>query len=251
MEVWYLDVSESGFNKVFDSCKCFLQSADLERANKFSFEKDRVLFLSGRLVLTAMLFYKLQQEFSSSQQKHSFLEISKKLSSEFKSAYGDFRFNISHHWPWVVVGLDISYDLGIDVTVIEKPLENDVALLVEELSFQLHENEHSILLNLFNQSDIKATVELLCKIWTSKEAVSKLLGLGMSMEYSKIYVKLEEEMRGSLLVCDMESQLKWVVLYKQLEFNQCISVTSSRFKNSIEKLDDYNNSLKFNRTNFS
>jgi 4'-phosphopantetheinyl transferase len=145
-----------------------LSEEELERANKFHFEKDRRLYITAhglqRIILT------------------SFININPKDIIFFKNKYGKpyikqeqnsrpIRFSLSHSGEMILSGVTFGNEIGVDIEEV-KPIK-DLSLIINK--FATGEEKES-----FNKVPEAVKLEAFYRWWTQKEALLKFHGLGLS-----------------------------------------------------------------------
>ena len=91
-------------------------------------------------------------------------------------AFPDINFSVSHVDALTVVAVSSSLNLGIDVETIDQHLNGSV------VAGFCHAKEHSVLEGLPHHQKVREFV----RFWTQKEAYTKLIGLGHSVEFNSI-----------------------------------------------------------------
>ncbi len=164
MNVFVLDVS---IPQLTQECEYYLSLISLERRNKickFRYIKDQMLSLSSEL----MMRYIISQELSIPFQKITFsIHKSGKL---FLEGYPNYHFSISHSEKKVAFVSDIT-PVGIDIEKEGKSLESVAKRYFHPDELRIHKD------NNFTNRDFY-------RIWTAKEAYVKLLGIGITDEFS-------------------------------------------------------------------
>lgn len=85
-------------------------------------------------------------------------------------------FNISHAKDYVVYAISTAHEVGIDIEYIA-PIE-----ILDLAKYTLHDDENIMLGKLSPDHQLKKFYH----IWVIKEAITKLIGLGLSLDISKI-----------------------------------------------------------------
>ncbi|OMH83779.1 L-aminoadipate-semialdehyde dehydrogenase-phosphopantetheinyl transferase [Zancudomyces culisetae] len=108
------------------------------------------------------------------------------FSQKFLDEWGTLHFNISHDWPWVLVGVDQKNELGVDITHVSVPRNTHLLTFLNELGSQFSLAEVSCITDLVNMGLYKQAEEILFTCWAVKEAISKQTGIGLGMDYKSI-----------------------------------------------------------------
>jgi phosphopantetheinyl transferase len=121
----------------------------------------------------------------------------------------DISFSVSHVDEIAIVAVSSTLQVGIDVETIDQELNNSV---VEGFC---HSNENSALSEL---PTTQKTREFL-RLWTQKEAYTKLLGLGHSMDFKSIdHSSGQVETFGSLRVSQTHFEGFYIPLDQSLYY---------------------------------
>ncbi|PVU96447.1 hypothetical protein BB561_001172 [Smittium simulii] len=240
-DLWIINLENISLSKVYSVLSLHLFSKEeLVRAARFINEKDSILHLSGRLFVKALAATKISVCDINKTTGADIFDLIKALHIEIqpsgkpkfrKSALvklEDFEFNISHHWPWVTIAFDIVYPIGVDVIVLEKTQKHEISSLVDELEFQLHRDETILIKSCLNNDDVAKATEILCKIWSAKEAISKLNGLGINMIYNNFIANTCIQNNHTIEVFDSKMNHKYLVYSIMLSNNQYIAIASKR-----------------------
>ncbi|MCB0747972.1 MAG: 4'-phosphopantetheinyl transferase superfamily protein, partial [Ignavibacteriae bacterium] len=165
IHVWLLDIkkiskSENDFNKI-------LSDDELDRKNKFHFEKDRIVFGTTRGLLKILLAKYLKC--STNDVKFIYNEFGKPFLRENHSS--TIRFNVSHSKDFGLLAFNLNNNIGVDIEYINKEL------VAEDIA-RNYFSEYEIS-ELFNLNELDR-IGAFYNIWTRKEAFIKAIGKGLS-----------------------------------------------------------------------
>lgn len=158
-----------------------LSMDEIERANRFYFESDRMQFIVRRGILRQII--------------SKYLEIdAKNLLFEYNS-FGkpflitdslkqDFKFNMTHSKNMALYCISSQKNVGVDIEYLYKEFEFQP--IIDRFFSQ---NEKKFIENIA----IDKQKEGFFKIWTRKEAILKALGKGISFPLEKIDVSFNED----------------------------------------------------------
>lgn len=156
--------------EVNDSDKIFLllSSDEKKRADSFKSKKDRACFIMAHAFKRYCLSRLINVDpgslvFSCSEKGKPFCENDTSLD-----------FNISHSDSWVVFGVSTVAKIGVDIERIDRVVGE------KTIAYALTSEQ---VLSLGGPAD---SVEKMMLYWTQKEAVSKALGLGISVGFKNI-----------------------------------------------------------------
>ena len=147
-----------------------LSEEELDRANKFHFEKDRQTYIASHGALRILLAKKLNilpEEIIYS--KNTF----EKPLIEVQNCF----FNLSHSSNFFCVAFSNKYPIGVDVEQFERNIHWQA---IASKFFSDAENE------VINNSEEKDQSRYFLAIWTRKEAILKAIGCGMVNDLQKI-----------------------------------------------------------------
>jgi 4'-phosphopantetheinyl transferase len=153
----WIEVPSEGYEDLLSRVGGILSEEELERANRFHFEPDRVLFATAHAFLRTLLPRYTDSELV-------FVEL-EKGKPELRDR--SVRFNLSHTRGLVLVGITATADLGVDVERMEK---RDL----EGLSRRVY-TEREV-------RSWRGDPEWFFDRWTLKEAYIKARGMGLSLD---------------------------------------------------------------------
>lgn len=169
--IFFTSLEENAFNDLFDHYLATLPEALQNRLGKYPKLKDRYLSIAGKLLLAKALgIYGFDEvdafeHFRYSDKGRPYIEGI------------DIDFNISHSGNLVVCAFSKRDKVGIDI----------------QKKITLTRTQANLYYNLIEDTgetgcpeDLK--VDYVLEVWTRKEAVSKLLGDGLSIAFSKVLI---------------------------------------------------------------
>lgn len=179
IHVWLLDIkkiskSENDFNKI-------LSDDELDRKNKFHFEKDRIVFGTTRGLLKILLAKYLKC--STNDVMFIYNEFGKPSLSENHTS--TIRFNVSHSKDFGLLAFNLNNNIGVDIEYINEEL------VTEDIA-RNYFSEYEIS-ELFKLNELDR-IGAFFNIWTRKEAFIKAIGKGLSIPLNSfdVSVKLDE-----------------------------------------------------------
>ena len=167
-----LDYSESKVNLVIG----FLSKDEVERANRFYFERDRMQFIMRRGILKQIIAKYLAIE-----PKNLLFEYNR-FGKPFligDSLKHDFRFNMSHSKNIALYCIGYQKDVGIDIEYIREDFE------FQQIIDRFFSPRAPDFLQKLPTDKRR---EAFFRIWTRKEAVLKALGKGVSFPMQMVNV---------------------------------------------------------------
>jgi 4'-phosphopantetheinyl transferase len=151
-----------------------LSFVEKERFDKYTLPKKKLQWLAGRFaVKTALMKY--QGRCGGDLAMTAVDVLNDENSAPYMVQFPDIRVSITHSFPYCI-GLVANHRIGIDL---EKMMTPRKAMF--DLFF--HSNEIQSLPEDTDTDEYKAQVMI---YWTRKEALSKLLGLGMKMGFKRM-----------------------------------------------------------------
>lgn len=179
VHLWMRAIGASG--RDVEECVSVLVSDEMERAERFRFEKHRNRFVRGRAFLreTVAAFCDCEP---------SALVVS--IGEDGKPVVRDspVAFNLSHSGDVAVLGVASMSEIGVDVERFDRSVEY-IALARRYFA----PSEVSAM-EALDKEDV-AQRELFFRLWTSKEAAMKATGEGLRIDPRLIEVRLNAERR--------------------------------------------------------
>lgn len=165
-----------------------LSEKEIEHFDALKIEKNRIQWISGRYAVKSALFkYKLERAVL---MDFSCIDVLKgEDSAPYISQYPDMCVSITHSFPYCI-GLVANKNIGIDIEKISE--------LKESLISHFYSTQEKVILE-----DKKGTNEYWQQaiiLWTRKEAVSKLLKLGMQMDFKRLDTSIDTIVKGNCLI---------------------------------------------------
>ncbi len=151
-----------------------LSPVELEQLEKFRMPKKKLQWFSGRYAVKSALF-----KYKAAQKQFITLNcidvINGINSAPYLVQYPELRISITHSYPYCI-GAVSDFPIGID-------LEKVIPLRASLINHYFHPNE---IKHISTETDTDEYNKQAITYWTRKEAVSKLLGLGMKMDFKQI-----------------------------------------------------------------
>jgi|LSQX01.1.fsa_nt_gb phosphopantetheinyl transferase (holo-ACP synthase) len=158
-----------------------LSEAELDYLGKTRLFKNRLQWVSGRYAVKSALFKYKFKTCRSIIDLRTFDILKGANSAPFVSQYPDIGVSITHSFPFCI-GIVCDRRIGVDIERINK---SHGALI----QYFFSHKEKEVLKNKTNDHDYSVQSMI---YWTRKEAVSKLLGLGMKMNFRELDTTKEE-----------------------------------------------------------
>jgi 4'-phosphopantetheinyl transferase len=159
--------------------RCITQT-ELERIDKFVFQRDAKFALAGQLLIR----YLLSEAF---QRKSSLFEIQRtERGRPFINLTPKFDFNLSHHNQLVCIAGTFDGDIGCDTMEYQINIKKKESIeqLMDLLRAEFTKNEHNFILN--KSKDEKIRYAHFNRIWSLKESYVKWLGYGIGFKLSRL-----------------------------------------------------------------
>ncbi len=173
-QIWVFDLDK--IHRAVNLFYSMLSDGEIIRANKFRNQIDKNRFICAKGILRYLI--SLQTEIKPSLIKFRYDKYKKPELIEQQNE-NSLKFNVSHSDSIFCVGMAYNQDIGIDIEVV-KPI-TDLSELVKKY---------------FSESECKQIerlsgnfkLEVFYKLWTSKEAIMKLTGKGLSLPLNKFEI---------------------------------------------------------------
>jgi len=151
-----------------------LSPQELERFEKFSLPKKKLQWLAGRYTIKKAL--QKRKWFSQKVPDFNRIDVlSCESSAPYLPQFPNLRISITHSFPYCI-GVVSQHAIGVDL---EKIMELSGSLINQ----YFHPNEIKSLTEKAETEDYRTQTII---YWTRKEAVSKLLKLGLKMDFQQI-----------------------------------------------------------------
>lgn len=173
---WIIDVR--AFKECLSGIKKYLSREEIRRSNGIRIKKNNDLFCLRkgitRIILSSffgMVPCDIEYDYSIS-------------GKPFVSSAGfrDYSFNISHSKEYLFLGITKGREIGVDIERISPTFNYPI---VAKSIFS--EKEKAV----FNSYDELSQLKAFYKMWVQKEAISKALGLGISIGFNKFSVNID------------------------------------------------------------
>lgn len=183
VHVWRVSIPAQGSQ--LDRWRDLLSSDERSRADRFRFARDRSAYTTTRAVLRKLLARYLEDSPESLRfQVNKFGKPA--LTNDCNS--GNIQFNVSHSGSYALLAFGREIAVGVDV-------EQTRSVLQEIANSLLSPSEKRQFLKLPE----KRRRASLLQAWTSKEAVIKALGKGLSIPLEEVEVLIDPENPPSLV----------------------------------------------------
>ncbi|MBC2581433.1 4'-phosphopantetheinyl transferase superfamily protein [Clostridium sp. DJ247] len=173
---WIVNVKD--FYKYIDHIKQYLSDEEIRKSGQIRSEQNKLLFClrkgSTRIILSSFLNMKPNEI------KYDYNVNGKPFISH--SDYKDFSFNISHSEEYLFVGIAKNQDIGVDIEKINLKRKHSL------IAGSIFSPKEMALFNSYNELN---KVRSFYKAWVQKEAISKALGLGISIGFNTFSVNID------------------------------------------------------------
>jgi 4'-phosphopantetheinyl transferase len=164
------------------------------RASRFTRDEDRLRFQLGRAATRCILARYLGMP--TGKVGIDLDAVGKpKLSSSTVPLDRIIQFNLSHSGSWIVAAFAHSFPVGIDVETVKADRATE-----DLIAYVMSDNERRVLQTLPKHKQPAAFF----KCWTSKEALVKGLGVGLSIPLKAIEVCLDPDQPAQLIAAPSE-----------------------------------------------
>ena len=197
VHVWRVSLEQP--EAVLERLRATLEDHELERANRFYFEKHRRHFIAGRGVLRQLLAHYLNAE--SAALRFSYGAYGKPaLNGEFKNSR--LRFNMSHSHEMALFAFVHDRELGVDVEHVREDFAS------EDVARRSFSPTEVAVLNALPRDD---RVAAFFRCWTRKEAYIKAIGKGLSQPLNEFDVTLAPRQPAALLRAVEDNPSRWLM----------------------------------------
>ena len=195
IHVWRVDLDQP--EEVVQQFRSTLEDDELQRADRFHFERDRRAFTVSRGFLRQVLSRYLTARPDAL--RFAYGPYGKPaLNGEHKQS--SLRFNMSHSRGMGLVAVSDTKELGVDVEYIRADFATED---IARRFFSPHE------VAAFNGLSQELRVAAFFRCWTRKEAYIKAIGRGLSQPLDGFDVTLAPEAPAALLRADEDDASRW------------------------------------------
>lgn len=173
---WIIDIRD--FNNYMHDIKECLSDVEILKSEEIKMENTRILFCLRKGIIRIILSSFLNV--NPNEIKYNYSVYGKPFISH--DDYKDFNFNISHSKEYLFVGISNKGEIGVDVEKI------NVRLSYPLLAESVFSPDELLLYDSYNESD---KLWSFYKAWVQKEAISKALGIGISIGFNKFSVNID------------------------------------------------------------
>jgi len=221
-----------------------ITKTELERIDKFIFQRDAKFALAGQLLIR----YLLAQAF---QRKSSSFEIQR---TEYRRPFVDstlkFDFNLSHHHQLVCIAGTFDGKIGCDTMEykVNTAQRESIESLTNLLRGEFTKNEYDFILN--KSKDEKIRIHHFYRLWCLKESYVKWLGVGVGFKLSRMNfcIKTDEfdENNPQQVLSNTKLEIDNKLLEENLRFDeQIIYLPNNEHQIITLCLSDKNNCQPF------
>lgn len=194
VDIWHIELAQN--EQVIRACRERLSADEIERADRFYFEKDRRHFTVAHAALRQIL-----AGYTGAAPQEIEFSFGSKGKPELLPV-GLIKFNLSHSGNMALIGVAHGVALGVDIEFVKSDFGGQE---IAERFFSRH--EVSTLLAL----PVEERTQAFFSCWTRKEAYIKALGEGLSLPLDSFDVAFGPGVLPALLRVDAlaEELLRW------------------------------------------
>jgi len=198
-----------------------LSNEEINRANKFYFEKDKYSFIGSHVILRQIL-----SKYIDIPTKKIIFDNNKYGKPFVKnSIHENFQFNLSHSENYALIGVTSYDEIGVDIEHIK-----DDFIIKDIANNYFSKGEIEELFSLPN--DKQRTGFFNC--WTRKEAYIKAEGKGLSIPLNSFDVTLDYETKIKRIGIDNNPK-KWELYNLSIDENYCAAIANYGSRKEIIK----------------
>ncbi|KAI7901607.1 4'-phosphopantetheinyl transferase superfamily [Cokeromyces recurvatus] len=186
LDLLAFNVKNSFEGEKFEKALNWLPKNEHASILRYKFDKDRHLALANRLLRRH--YFSNELNISWFDLEFDRLPAGKPILKNAKSK--NYDFNTSHEGDWVIFGCTKDMKIGVDAVVIDKPKSGSIDSFIKSFSPQFTQNEMQLIINHDNED---SRLETFYQFWGCKESYTKAVGLGLSLDLSKLEFLNEEK----------------------------------------------------------
>jgi 4'-phosphopantetheinyl transferase len=168
-------------SNILTKLRLILSADELERANRFHFQKDRCRFIAGRGILRSII-----AEYLQNRPKEIVFTYNTRGKPSIANMFGDseINFNLSHSHGLAAYAFTRRRGVGIDIERVRSNLS------FERIAKRFFTTEEFQELSSLAQDEF---IEGFFKLWTHKEAYIKAKGTGLSIPLNRFAVTINSD----------------------------------------------------------
>ena len=204
-----------------------LQPEEKERIGRFVFKKDARASLVGRLLIKKFIHEIAEIPYNSIKLTRD--SNNKPIWDNENLNFPNLSFNVSHQGSYAVLAGEIGNKLiGVDVMKLEYTGGKELNEFFRLMNSNFTCNEWKNIKGLNNLSKDKQTMNF-CRHWALKESYVKALGVGITMELSKIDFHVKSDLKENFVINDTELYIDnvkkdWIFEESLIDSDHCVSV---------------------------
>ena len=185
VDIWQIDLAGTG--EGIRQCRRLLSSDEVQRADRFYFDRDRVRFTVARAAMREILGY-----YAGLAPQHLRFSYGSKGKPELSGGLQEsrIRFNLAHSLELALLAVTHGLTVGVDIERVKSDFVTDD---IAEHSFSASE------LQALRSLPTGQRIEAFFSCWTRKEAYIKALGEGLSLPLDSFAVAFVPGIRAELL----------------------------------------------------
>ncbi len=189
IQIYYFNLKKIKVNK--STLTSILSKKEVDRANKFKFEKDRNKFIISRGILRELI--SKINNIDPKKIKYNINIYGKPFISN-ENGYR-LKFNLSHSGELVIYAFSHESEIGIDIEILDSSINH-----LELAKNYFTNNEINYLSESQNSQKLS---ENFFRVWTRKEALLKAVGTGLFSDLKKI-----ETLNDIIKLKDLPSEVR-------------------------------------------
>ncbi len=211
-------------NRQLNELSELLAADEVERANKYVFEKDRWIYVTAKFLLRSIL--------------GNYLNINPKEIAFEYSEFGkpsylkniEVDFNVSHSGNRIIIGFAKQQTIGVDIEKIKQDFD---PLDLAKIFFSEEE------INALSQAKESEMFQAFYRCWTRKESFIKAVGEGLSYPLDSFAVTMDNDHRARFLKIDnnQDSKKDWQLSSFVPADGYIAAITTNGNPNKIEFFD--------------
>ena len=211
------------FKNHFNNYQDVLSEEEIDKTNRFHFQKDKTMFATVRANLRFLLSHYL----SSKPEDVKFI-LNDFGKPRLKSKNNlDIRFNVSHSKKLGLIAIGLGCEIGVDIEYINR----------EFVTTDIAKNyfSHSESIELFKQNtDLQ--IRSFFNLWTRKESYIKAQGKGLSIPLDSFDISLSEDNPKILRIDDQTNVRDWNIYHLLSNDDYCAALTNQGGRKEILKI---------------
>ncbi|KAG2235132.1 hypothetical protein INT48_006513 [Thamnidium elegans] len=209
MDLLAFNIKDAFEGEKFKTALSWLPDHEHSSVTRFKYERDQHLALTSLLLRRHYFSQRLQVPWPS-------LQFDRLPKGKPILKNEEIDFNISHEGSWVIFGAtkERGLQIGVDTVIIDRPKSISIDEFIKSFLAQLTQQELELIKS--NQ-DQELQLRTFYELWACKESYIKAIGVGLSLDLSKLDFRNENDQVHVCLFLDGKDLTSWTFHLSSLD----------------------------------